>query len=169
MTHTRDDTREQAVIEVRALAPADRDAVKSFLAGLSLDTMYRRFFSVPRVDDRLVEMVAHPSECCSEALVAVAGGEIVGIASYDRLTDDPSAAEVSIVVSDRWQHHGVGSTLMRKLGGAARRKGVDRFTATMLTDNRAVVDFVHRTAPDAHLRFDGTELAMEVPLRPSAA
>ena len=155
----------RAVIEVRALTNDDRDLVRELLAGLSIETMYRRFFSLPRVDDRLVDLVGHPSECCSEALVAMAGDEIVGLASYDRLPDDPTAADVAIVVADAWQHHGVGTVLMRKLGGAAARRGIDRFTATMLADNRPVVDFVHRTAPEARLAFDGTELAMTLPLR----
>ena len=151
-------------IDVRALQPDDHDAVLAFLRSLSAETMYRRFFSLPRVDDRLYAMVAHPSECCSEALVAWEGDDVVGLASYDRLESDPTAADVAIVISDAWQHHGVGSTLMRKLGGAARRRGIDRFTATMLADNRPVVDFVRHSNPAARLHFDGTELAMEAPL-----
>jgi len=154
------------VITVRALAPSDHDAVLEFLRGLSAETMYRRFFSLPRVDDRLYDMVAHPSECCSEALIALTedAGEVVGLATYDRLDTDPAAADVSIVVADAWQHRGVGSVLMRKLGGAARRRGIERFTATMLADNRPVVDFVRRSNPAARLHFDGTELSMEAPL-----
>lgn len=152
------------MITVRALTEADRDLVRDFLAGLSMDTMYRRFFSLPRVDDRLIDLVVHPSECCSEALVALDGDAVVGLASYDRLPDEPAAADVAVVIGDRWQHHGVGTVLMRKLAGAAARSGITRFTATMLADNRPVVDFVHRTAPEARLRFDGSELAMTLPL-----
>jgi GNAT superfamily N-acetyltransferase len=152
------------VITVRPIEPEDHDAVLDFLGSLSAETMYRRFFSLPRVDDRLFSMVAHPSDCCSEALVAWDFDDIVGLASYDRLASDPTAADVAIVISDAWQHRGVGSVLMRKLGGAARRRGIERFTATMLADNRPVVDFVRHTNPAARLHFDGTELAMEAPL-----
>jgi GNAT superfamily N-acetyltransferase len=151
-------------LAVRPLHPDDRTAVVEFLRGLSMDTMYRRFFSLPRVDDRLVDLVAHPSECCSDALVALADGAIVGLASYDRLAEDTTAADVAVVIGDEWQHHGVGTELMRALSKAAWRKGIVRFTATMLADNRPVVDFVHHTAPAARLRFDGTELAMDLPL-----
>ena len=80
-------------IDVRALRPDDHDAVLAFLRGLSAETMYKRFFSLPRVDDRLYDMVAHPSECCSEALLALEGDEIVGLASFDRLESDPTAAD----------------------------------------------------------------------------
>jgi GNAT superfamily N-acetyltransferase len=156
-------------IDVRAIRPADHDAALEFLRGLSAETMYRRFFSMPKVDDRLLDMVAHPSECCSEALVALEGDEIVGLASFDRLESDPGAADVAIVISDAWQHRGVGSVLMRKLAGAAKGRGIHRFTATMLADNRPVVAFVRSSNPAAQLRFDGTELAMEAPLSPTAA
>jgi len=151
-------------LTVRALSIDDRPAVVDFLRGLSMATMYRRFFSLPRVDDHLVDLVVHPSECCSDALAAVVDDRIVGLASYDRLDDDPTAADVAVVVGDDWQHHGVGTALMDALGKAAWRKGVTRFTATMLADNRPVVDFVHHTAPAARLHFDGTELAMDLPL-----
>jgi len=156
-------------VVVRALRDDDRERVLEFLRGLSMETLYRRFFSVPRIDDRLLDLIVHPSECCSEALVAVEGEDIVAVATYDRLPDDPAAADVAVVVSDAWQHRGVGSMLMRKLGGAARRKGVERFTATMMADNRPVVAFVRRANPAARLRFDGTELAMDAPLDPAAA
>lgn len=151
-------------LTVRPLSTDDRECVAEFLRGLSMETMYRRFFSVPRVDDRLVDLVAHPSECCSDALIALSGGTIVGLASYDRLADDPDAADVAVVVDDAWQHHGVGTELMRALTRAAKHKGIERFTATMLADNRPVVDFVRHNAPAAQLHFDGTELAMELPL-----
>jgi GNAT superfamily N-acetyltransferase len=153
-----------SAVVVRAIEPDDHDAALAFLRSLSAETTYKRFFSMPRVDDRLLAMVAHPSECCSEALIALVGDEVVGLASFDRLESDPAAADVAIVISDAWQHHGVGSVLMRKLGGAARRRGIERFTATMLADNRPVVEFVRHTNPSARLRFDGTELAMEAPL-----
>jgi len=153
------------MITVRHVGDGDADAVLSFLRGLSMETLYRRFFSIPRVDDRLLAMVVHPSECCSEAFVALApNGDIVGLASYDRHPDDAAAADVSVVIADAWQHHGVATVLLRKLSGSARRRGVERFTATMLADNRAVVSLVRRSNPSAQLRFDGTELTMEASL-----
>jgi GNAT superfamily N-acetyltransferase len=151
-------------LQVRAIEPDDHDAALAFLRSLSAETTYKRFFSMPHVDDRLLAMVAHPSECCSEALIALVGDEVVGLASFDRLEADPAAADVAIVIGDAWQHHGVGSVLMRKLAGAAKGRGIERFTATVLADNRPVVQFIRQSNPAARLRFDGTELAMEAPL-----
>ncbi|HYD08748.1 MAG TPA: GNAT family N-acetyltransferase [Acidimicrobiales bacterium] len=152
-------------IVVRGLEPTDRDGIARFLRGLSTETMYRRFFSLPRVDDRLLDLVAWADHRCQESIVALDGDDVVGLASYERCQCDDGAADVAIVVGDDWQHHGLGTVLMRVLGGVAHRRGVDRFTASMLADNRPVVDFVHRTAPTARLRFDGGgELSMDLPL-----
>ena len=149
---------------VRQLEPADRDAIATFLRSLSTETLYRRFFSVPRVDDRLLDLVAWADHRCQESIVAVVGDEVVGLASYERCQCEEGAADVAVVVSDARQHHGLGTILMRVLGGVARRRGIDRFTASMLADNRPVVDFVHRQAPTARLRFERGELEMDLRL-----
>lgn len=149
---------------VRGLEPADRDGIAAFLRTLSTETLYRRFFSLPRVDDRLLDLVAWADHRCQESIVALVDGAVVGLASYERCRSEEGAADVAIVVGDSWQHHGLGTILMRVLGGVAHRRGIDRFTASMLADNRPVVDFVHHRAPSARLRFDSGELSMELPL-----
>ena len=152
-------------VVVRGLAPTDRDGIASFLRGLSTESMYKRFFSLPRVDDRLLDLVAWADHRCQESIVALVGGDVVGLASYERCQCEDGAADVAIVVGDAWQHHGLGSVLMRVLSGVAHRRGIERFTASMLADNRTVVDFVHRQAPTARLCFDGGgELSMDLPL-----
>lgn len=151
-------------VVVRGLEPSDRDGIATFLRGLSTETLYKRFFSVPRVDDRLLDLVAWADHRCQESIVALVDGRVVGLASYERCQCEEGAADVAVVVGDDWQHHGLGTVLMRVLSGVAHRRGIDRFTASMLADNRAVVDFVHRQAPTARLRFSSGELSMDLPL-----
>jgi GNAT superfamily N-acetyltransferase len=55
----------------------------------------------------------------SEAVIGPARG--VGIARYIRLTADPQAAEVDIVVVDDWQRRGLGTALLAQLPDRARR------------------------------------------------
>ena len=82
------------------------------------DTVYRRFHAPlhglpPEAVDRLVT-VDHDLR---EAVVGLVGGEVVGVARYDRSPDDPATAEFAIVVEDGWQGVGLGRQL---LGGAHR-------------------------------------------------
>jgi GNAT superfamily N-acetyltransferase len=73
------------------------------------------------------------------ALVAEYPGDavrrLIAVARFVRLAEDPSAAEVAIVVADDWQRRGVGSLLSEDLAEEARHAGITRFTATMASDN----------------------------------
>jgi RimJ/RimL family protein N-acetyltransferase len=60
---------------------------------------------------------------------------LIAVARFVTLSDDPEAAEVAIVVGDRWQRRGLGSLLAASLAREARESGIRRFTATMAADN----------------------------------
>ena len=52
---------------------------------LSMETRYRRFHSpVPRLPLELVQRLVHVDHADRDAVVAVVGGEVVGVARYDR-------------------------------------------------------------------------------------
>jgi acyl-CoA synthetase (NDP forming) len=63
-------------------------------------------------------------------------GEIAGVASFERLDDDE--AEIALIVADDCQHEGIGMLLLEHLASAARRAGVRRFVADVLTENRVM-------------------------------
>ena len=60
-----------------------------------------------------------------------------GVARFVRLREDPQTAEAAIVVADALQGQGLGRELGRRLADEARDRGVTRFTASLLSDNRA--------------------------------
>ncbi len=51
-----------------------------------------------------------------------------------RLRDDPAAAAVAAEVADPFQRHGIGSDLVGRLARRASGLGVERFTATVLSE-----------------------------------
>ena len=71
---------------------------------------------------------------------------IVGVARFVRLLDDPTAAEPAIVVCDDLQRRRLGTQLARMLGDAARRRGISRFVATVLSDNPAAMRLMRTLA-----------------------
>lgn len=112
-------------VSVRPVAEPDRAALADFLAALSPQSAYLRFFGAewrptPRVLDLLLRRDA--DHC---AAVATAGGCIVGHAMLVRVParrDDRTAlaavrrpAELAVVVADDWQHRGVGPRLISAL------------------------------------------------------
>ena len=45
-------------------------------------------------------------------------------------------AEFALTVADQWQHHGLGTQLLRLLVQVGRDEKLERITATMLADNQ---------------------------------
>ena len=117
--------------------------------GLSAQTIYQRFFSLlPELAPAQAARFTHVDGSIRVALVAEdAAGHLVAVGRYDRLPANPRTAEVAFVVADRFQHHGLGTTLVRLLRDQAKADGVDAFLADVLTTNSAM----HRTFADAGL------------------
>lgn len=121
------------------LRPIDGDDTERLMAmhrRLSPGTVRRRFFAMlPELDPQQAHRFTHVDGNDRAAVVAVnEAGDLVGVARYDRFagTDD---AEVAVVVQDSYQHHGLGTALLRELTGYARDHGISRFVADVLMEN----------------------------------
>jgi RimJ/RimL family protein N-acetyltransferase len=154
---------------LRPLRPDDKRRLAQAFDHLSPRTRYRRFFapleSLSQQDLRYLTEVDHHDH---EAIAAVnpENGMIVGVARYVR-SDDPTEAEVAVVVGDPWQGHGVATALLQELVGRARAEGIDHFVALVLSDNSEALDLFRQLAPGgSHTRRSAsghTELVMALP------
>lgn len=153
----------------RPFEPGDAARVVRMFGRLSPATVHKRFFTVSaKLDGPLLRALVDVDHERHEALVVPVGDEVVALASYHVRRDDPTVADVAVLVEDGWQHHGLGQRLVRRLGRLAERRGVVAFHADVLPDNQPVVGLIHRTnrTPQAH--FTGGELSFDLPLRPAA-
>jgi GNAT superfamily N-acetyltransferase len=154
---------------LRPLRPDDKRRLEQAFDRLSPKTRYRRFFaplqSLSQQDLRYLTEVDHHDH---EAIAAVnpENGMIVGVARYVR-SDDPTEAEVAVVVGDPWQGHGVATVLLQHLVGRARAEGIDHFVALVLSDNSEALELFRHLAPGgSHTRRSAsghTELVMALP------
>jgi ribosomal protein S18 acetylase RimI-like enzyme len=155
-------------VTTRPVRPDDAPLFCRLWDRLSPETVYRRFHaplrSPPADAHRLVE-VDHDLR---EALVAVVGGEVVGVARYDRSPADPGTADVAVVVEDAWQGVGVGRQLLGELAELAARRGVRSLTADVQADNDRMVGLLRRLLPGAVLTPEHGVYAVQSPV-PSAA
>jgi GNAT superfamily N-acetyltransferase len=132
---------------------------------LSPETVYRRFHSPlrwlpPETVHRFVD-VDHDRR---EAVVAVVGDEVVGIARYDRSPDDPTTAEFAVLVEDAWQGYGVGRTLLAEVLDLAARRGVRTATALVQADNERTLHLLRRLLPAARVTTGSAVSAVTGPL-----
>ena len=95
---------------------------------------YRRFLApIDHLSDQQLAYLTQVDHIAHEALLAIdtATGEDVAVARFIRDPEDPSRAEVAIVVFDRWQGRGVGRTLADRL---ARPSPLRRHRVVLRTD-----------------------------------
>ena len=130
--------RDGRTVRIRPITANDGEALASFHRSLSDQTVDFRFFApYPELSQRDVDRFSQVDHVDRVALVATVGGELVGVARYDRL--DETDAEVAFVVRDDHQGRGLGSVLLEHLAAAARERDVRRFVAEVLPSNRRML------------------------------
>jgi acyl-CoA synthetase (NDP forming)/RimJ/RimL family protein N-acetyltransferase len=125
-------------IEIRQARPDDADSVREMHANLSPDNSYFRFFSLsPRAPEREATRVCRPPDGNHLALLALLGGRLVGVATYEA-TGKPGRAEIAFAVTDDMHGRGVATLLLEHLVSAGRQRNLTAFEAETLPDNYAM-------------------------------
>jgi GNAT superfamily N-acetyltransferase len=125
-------------LRIRDLGPADGDLVEALHASLSPRSQYQRYHgAMPRLSSRHRERLTATDGCDHVALVALdLEGMPVAIARYIRLGPDPGVADIAAEVVDDRQRQGVATDLVGRLARRAAASGVERFSATVLSETR---------------------------------
>jgi GNAT superfamily N-acetyltransferase len=160
--------RDGSVALIRPVTPADRCLFVEGFERFGADSRMSRFLGAKRslteADLDFFTMIDHE---CHEAIGAIAAddGAGVGVARMVREANgDPRSAEAAVAVVDEWQGRGLGSVLLARLAERARELGVDRFLATLRTDNRAMMTLFQRVGAVRVRERDGNVVTIEVEL-----
>ncbi|MFO8232485.1 MAG: bifunctional acetate--CoA ligase family protein/GNAT family N-acetyltransferase [Longimonas sp.] len=142
-------TEEGREVRIRPIRPEDEPNLVDFHKALSERSVYLRYASLMKLDQR----VAHErlSRLCfidydrEMALVAerpsdMDDEEVPEIVGIGRLTQRPghNEAEFGMLVIDTVQREGIGTELLRRLVQIGEDEGLDRITADILKQNRAM-------------------------------
>lgn len=157
-----------SVVTVLPMGPEEAERLVRFHHRLSAETTRRRFFSVhPELSATELERFTHVDHVDREAFIAVADGEIVAVARFDRIGDG-AAAEVAFVVADSWQGRGLGTSLLAHLADRARELGVKRFVAETLSENGPMLAVFRHAGLPITERVAGGVVDVAIDLRPPA-
>jgi GNAT superfamily N-acetyltransferase len=147
--------RDGSSVAVRPADARDEPALKAFLSGLCLEARRLRFFSGGADMTLAAHLVAATGSDRFGLVADDEAGVLVGHAVY--IQTDETHAEVAVEVADRMHGLGLGTILIDRLAVVAEARGVTRFVAEVLADNRVMLD-VFRDGFDAQLSFrDGTD------------
>jgi RimJ/RimL family protein N-acetyltransferase len=155
---------------VRPITAEDTAELVAGYRRLSAGSRYQRFFTAaPKLRAPEVAYLTQLDHHDHEALVAIvpATGDIVGVARFFRSATDPACAEIALTVADSWQGRGLGGELLRQLVERAREEKITRFTADLLTGNRAMLALIRRLGV-VDTTVDGATMTATVTGEPSA-
>ncbi|MCB1247664.1 MAG: GNAT family N-acetyltransferase, partial [Acidimicrobiia bacterium] len=126
-------------VRIRPIVPGDGAALQAFVADMSTQSSYFRFFRVKReLTDAEIQGFTEIDYVGEMAFVAIVDGVLVGVGRYTG-TGDGTAAEVAFTVADDMQGRGIGSLLVFRIAAYARKQGVDSFQAFVLADNHPMM------------------------------
>ena len=136
---------------IRPIRPEDESLVVDFHGRLSNESVYQRYFAKLGYEQRIAHerlvRVCFTDYDREIALVAErfdpqdGSLSIAGIARLIRLRD-PLDAEFSLIVSDDYQGHGLGTELIRRLVEVGRGEGRHRIVAEVLATNANMIHLV---------------------------
>jgi GNAT superfamily N-acetyltransferase len=117
---------------------------------------------VPHLSPRLARALLEPAGGVS--LVVTVGRHIVAAGMLGPDPETPGAAEVGVMVEDRWQRHGHGTRLLRALAIEAAHLGHDTLTCMVRPDNDAVLPSIRRAGLRARVSFADGLTEYRIPL-----
>ncbi len=154
------------VAHLRPIRPSDADRLVAFYERVSPESKYLRFFvPYPRLSNRDVERFTEVDYVDRVAFILTLGQNMIAVGRYERMEDDH--AEVSFLIEDAHQGRGIAQLLLEHLAQAARERGITRFVAEVLPENRRMA----KVFADAGYRVSrGVEdgvLTVEFPILPT--
>ena len=153
-----DTLRDGTQIFFRPVKPTDEPALSDMLYSLSTDSVRTRYFThtmtFPHKDVQKLTNIDYRNDLAIVGVVpGPSGEEIVAIPQYF-LDPKTQAAEVAFIVQDEWQQKGMGSFLLDYLTQVAKQRGVRRFYATVLPENKPMLTIFHNTGYNIETKFD---------------
>jgi RimJ/RimL family protein N-acetyltransferase len=156
---------DERAVAIRPIDLSDAFRLRRMFGRLSPETVYHRFFApIPQPRDAMLTHLAGVDHDHREALVAVVGNEVVGVARYEGRPGSDEA-EVAVTIEDAWQGRGLGTQLLVRLARIGARRGLRAFTAVVMGENAAAVRFLKRLSPDTEVHLEQGDWTVYAPLR----
>ena len=133
-------------LTIRPIRPEDAEAERTFVRELSPQAKRFRFMgALNELSPQMLVQFTQIDYRTEMALVAVIGDgarqEQIGVARY-LINPDRRSCEFAIVVSDKVQHQGIGTRLMKALMDAARDHGLSEIEGVVLKENDQMLELM---------------------------
>ena len=154
-------------VQIRPVRPEDGPLIEAFHSRQSRESIYFRYFSpMPRITPRELDRLTQVDYLDHLTFVALLGGEVIGLAGYDRWgTRDE--AEVAFITDDAHHGRGLATVLLEWLVVAAREVGFRSLVAQVLPTNRGMLAVFHQAGFEATSTFTEGVIEVRMSLEPT--
>ncbi len=152
---------------VGPIHPNDEERFVRGMERASAESMYKRFMTpLTRLNSTQLAYLIGVDHTDHEALLAIdeESGEAIAVGRFVRSPESPMVAEAALLVIDEWHGRGLGKALCRLLAERARELGIERFEATVLADNQAMLAVLAGLGEVKTIGEEGGTVQVEVPL-----
>jgi GNAT superfamily N-acetyltransferase len=154
---------------VRPIRSDDGPRLVAFHHRLLPRSVFLRFFSFhPELSPKEVAHFTCVDYVNRLALVAESGDHLIAVGRYDSAPEE-TEAEVAFVVSDEFQHHGVGALLLDELAQAGWERGITSFRAETLFENRTMLDVFRHSGFRVRSSVEYGTVTLRFPIEPTDA
>jgi acetate---CoA ligase (ADP-forming) len=154
-------------LRLQAPTPVDYDEIKAFYDGLSPESRYFRFHGFGRTNT-VARADAEASGVDRLTLIGRHAGRVVAVAGYDGLLE-PGVAEVAFAVADDDQGRGIGTRMLEQLAAIAAGRGIHRFDAEVMANNRPMLGVFEDAGFAVRRRGWVGELTVSLDITPTEA
>ncbi|GAB2605427.1 GNAT family N-acetyltransferase [Streptomyces capparidis] len=152
-----------ADLTIRRAGPEDLAAATAMHARCSARTLRRRYHGPVQDADRYLAHLLSPR--FGQTLAAeTSSGELVALA---HLLWDGEETEVSLLVEDAWQRHGIGLELLRRLVAMAAEAGCTSVYAITQSDNAGMAGLMRRLSLPLDYQVEDATLVITARLVPA--
>lgn len=154
MTYCYQSVQELQPIHIREARPEDAAQLLEMHQRASAASLYDRYATpyTPTLADMEEITRLQPDE--GEALVALSGGMLVGVAYYVVTGREPEAtAEPAVLIEDHCQGQGIGTLLMEALLQQAKAQGISNISAFVHAGNGRMMRLLRRLSLPMTRRF----------------
>ena len=158
-------------VTIRNVRPDDCDRLARAFRNLERETVYTRFFRyVTELTDEQLRRATQTDPDRGVALVVTTesgAGEVIIAGGRYMLpagSADPRAAELAFMVEEDYQGLGIAGRILEHLADIARRQGIARFEAEVLSRNASMLRVFARSGLPMKQRREGDTVHVELSL-----
>ncbi len=131
--------RDGRTAHLRPIGKRDEQLLVEFYEQVSAESKYMRFFAaMPNLSERDIRRFTHVDHRDRVAFVLTVAKKMIAVGRFDRIPGT-AEAEVAFLVQDAHQGRGIAQLLLEHLAQAGRERGVEKFVAEVLPENRRMI------------------------------